>query len=146
MSEFRLLNFYSNKKKKEMRMNKEIILSLINALKTLKNIMINHNKTFRDYLDVRSMSMINRILYQGEKFKKITEEINLLMKKALSQKDFGSYLENSNKMLRDLLKREESVNEKVEKAVGDFQSSLNQLKNKILDFDSLLDEINNSLK
>ncbi|KKL87594.1 hypothetical protein LCGC14_1933180, partial [marine sediment metagenome] len=47
-----------------------------------------------------------------------------LMKKALSQKDFGSYLENSNKMLRDLLKREESINEKVETAVGDFQLSL----------------------
>ncbi|MBA7530672.1 hypothetical protein ES705_22881 [subsurface metagenome] len=127
-------------------MNKEISLSLINGLKTLKNVMINHNQTFRDYLDVRSMFMMNRILYQGERFKKITEDINLMMKKALSQKDFKSYLENSNKMLRDLLKMEESLNEKVEKAIGDFQSSLNELKDKILDFDSLLDEINNSLK
>jgi len=127
-------------------MNKEIVLSLINALKTLKNIMIKHNQTFRNYLDVRSMFTMNRILYQGERFKKITEDINSLMKKALSQKDFGSYLENSNKMLRDLLKREESINEKVEKAIGDFQSSLHELKDKILDFDSLLDEINNSLK
>ena len=127
-------------------MNKEIVLSLINALKTLKNIMINHNKTFRDYLDVRSMFMMNRILYQGERFKKITEDINLLMKKALCQKDFESYLENSNKMLRDLLKREESLNDKVEKAIGAFQLSLNELKDRILDFDSLLDEINNSLK
>lgn len=127
-------------------MNKEIVLSLINALKTLKNIMINHNKTFRDYLDVRSMFMMNRILYQGERFQKITEDINLLMKKALSQKDFESYLENSNKMLRDLLKSKESLNEKVEKAIGDFQLSLNELKDRILDFDSLLDEINNSLK
>ena len=127
-------------------MNKEIVLSLINALKTLKNIMIKHNKTFRDYLDVRSMFTMNRILYQGERFKKITEDINSLMKKALSQKDFESYLENSNKMLRDLLKREESLNEKVETAVGDFQLSLKDLKDKILDFDSLLDEINNSLK
>ncbi len=129
-----------------MRMNKEIVLSLINALKTLKNIMINHNKTFRDYLDVRSMFVINRILYQGERFQKITEDINLMMKKALSQKDFESYLENSNKMLRDLLKREESLNVQVEKAIGDFQLSLKDLKDKILDFDSLLDEINNSLK
>jgi len=127
-------------------MNKEIVLSLINALKTLKNIMFNHNKTFRDYLDVRSMFMMNRILYQGERFKKITEDINLLMKKALRQKDFESYLENSNKMLRDLLKSEESLNEQVEKAIGDFQLSLKELKDKILDFDSLLDEINNSLK
>jgi len=136
MSEFRLLNFYSNKKKKEMRMNKEIVLSLINALKTLKNIMINHNKTFRDYLDVRSMFTMNRILYQGERFKKITEDINSLMKKALSQKDFGSYLENSNKMLRDLLKREESINEKVEKAVGDllnFEISITYTPNLVLD-------------
>ena len=31
-------------------MNKEIVLSLINALKTLKDIMINHNKTFRSLL------------------------------------------------------------------------------------------------
>ena len=127
-------------------MNKEIVLSLINALKTLKNIMINHNKTFRDYLDVRSMFMMNRILYQGERFKKITEDINLLMKKALRQKDFESYLENSNKMLRDLLKREESLNDKVEKAIGAFQLSLNELKDRIVDFNSLLDEINNSLK
>jgi len=127
-------------------MNKESVLSLINALKTLKNIMIYHNKTFRDYLDVRSMFMMNRILYQGERFKKITEDINLLMKKALPQKDFESYLENSNKMLRDLLKKEESLNERVEKALGAFQLSLNELKDRILDFDSLLDEINNSLK
>ena len=69
-------------------MNKEIVLSVINALKTIKNIMINHNKTFRDYLDVRSMFVMNRILYQGERFQKITEDINLMMKKALSQKDF----------------------------------------------------------
>ena len=127
-------------------MNKEIVLSLINALKTLKNIMINHNKTFRDYLDVRSMFMMNRILFQGERFKKITEDINLLMKKALPQKDFESSLENSNKMLRDLLKKEESLNEQVEKAIKTFQLSLNELKDRILDFDSLLDEINNSLK
>jgi len=127
-------------------MDKEIVLSLINALKTLKDIMIKHNKTFRDYLDVRSMFTMNRILYQGERFKKITEDTNSLMKEALSLKDFESYLENSNKMLRDLLKREESLNEKVEKAVGDFQLSLKDLKDKILDFDSLLDEINNSLK
>ena len=127
-------------------MNKEIVLSLINALKTLKNIMINHNKTFRDYLDVRSMFMMNRILYQGERFKKITEDINLLMKTALRQKDFESYLENSNKILRDLLKREESLNEQVDEAIGAFQLSLNELKDRILDFDSLLDEINKSLK
>ncbi|KKK46077.1 hypothetical protein LCGC14_0563630 [marine sediment metagenome] len=127
-------------------MNKETVLSLINALKTLKDIMINHNKTFRDYLDVRSMFMMNRILYQGERFQKITEDINLLMEKALSQKDLKSYLEYTNKILRDLLKREESLNAQVENAIGDFQSSLNELKNKILDFDSLLDEINNSLK
>ena len=49
-----------------MGMKKEIVLSLINALKTLKYIMINHNKTFRDYLDVRSIFMMKRILYQGE--------------------------------------------------------------------------------
>jgi hypothetical protein len=129
-----------------MKMNKEIVLSLINALKTLKNITINHNKTFGEYIDVRSMFMMNRIIYQGERLKKITEDINLLMKKALRQKDFESYLENSNKMLRDLLKREEYLNEQVKKAIGDFQLSLNELKNRILDFDSLLDEINNSLK
>ncbi len=127
-------------------MNKEIVLSLINALKTLKDIMINHNKTFRSYLEVRSIFMMNRILYQGERFKKITKNINLLMEKALSQKDFESYLENSNKILGDLLKKEESLNVQVEKVIGDFQSSLNEFKNKLLDFDSLLDEINNSLK
>ncbi len=55
-------------------MKKEIVLSLINALKMLKDIMINHNKTFRGYLDVRSMFMMNRILYQEEGFKKITED------------------------------------------------------------------------
>jgi len=146
MSEPRLLNFYSKKNKKEIRMNKEIVLTLINALKTLKNIMIEHNKTFRDYIEVRSMFTMNRILYQGERFKKITEDINLLIEKVISQKDFESYFENSNKMLRDLSKREESLNEKVEIAVGDFQLSLKDLKDKILDFDSLLDEINNSLK
>ena len=129
-----------------MKMNKEIVLSLINALKTLKNIMINYNKTFGEYLDVRSMFMMNRILYQGERLKKITEDINLLMKKALRQKDFESYLDNSNKILRDLLKREEYINEQVKKAIGDFQLSLNELKDRILDFDSLLDEISNSLK
>jgi hypothetical protein len=129
-----------------MKMNKEIVLSLINALKTLKNILINHNKTFWDYVDVRSMFMMNIILYQGERLKKITEDINLLMKKALSQKDFESYLENSNKILRDLLKREEYINEQVKKAIVDFQLSHNELKDRTLDLDSLLDEISNSLK
>ena len=127
-------------------MDNEIVLSLINALKTLKNIMIKHNETFRNYLDVRSMSTMNRILYQGERFKKVTQDIKLLMKNALSQQDFESYLENSNKMQRDLLKREEALNEQVEKAIRDFQLSLTNLKDKLLDMDSLLNEISDSLK
>ena len=127
-------------------MGKEIVLSLINALKTLKNIMIKHNETFRNYLDVRSMFMMNRILYQGERFKKITQDINSLMKNALSQQDFESYLENSEKMQKDLLKREESLNEQVEKAIGDFQLTLTILKDKILDIDSLLDDLKDKLE
>ena len=127
-------------------MEKEIVLSLINALKTLKNIMIKHNETFRNYLDVRSMSTMNRILYQGERFKKVTQDIKLLMKNALSQQDFESYLENSNKMQRDLLKREEALNEQVEKAIRDFQLSLTNLKDKLLDIDSLLDDLKDKLE
>ena len=127
-------------------MEKEIVLSLINALKTLKNIMINHNKTFRDYLDVRSMFMMNRILYQGERFKKITQDINSLMKKSLSQQDFELYLETSNKIQGDLLKREESLNKQVEKAIKDFQLNLVNLKDKLLDIDSLLDDLKEKLE
>jgi len=127
-------------------MGKEIVLSLINALKTLKNIMIKHNETFRNYLDVRSMFMMNRILYQGERFKKITQDINSLMKNTLSQQDFESYLENSDKIQKDLLKREESLNEQVEKAIGDFQLTLTNLKDKILDIDSLLDDLKDKLE
>ena len=67
-------------------MNKEIVLSLINALKTLKNIMIKHNEALANYIDVRSMSTMNRLLSQGERFKKITKDINSLMKLLLIKK------------------------------------------------------------
>ena len=127
-------------------MNKEIVLSLINALKTLKNIMIEHNEAIANYIDVRSMSTMNRLLSQGERFKKITEDINSLMKRALNQKDFELYLENSNRMLKDLSKREETINEQVKKAINEFQLDLKGLKEKILEFDNILNEISDSLK
>ena len=127
-------------------MNKEIVLSLINALKMLKNIMIEHNEAIANYIDVRSMSTMNRLLSQGERFKKITEDINSLMKRALNQKDFELYLENSNRMLKDLSKREEAINEQVKKAINEFQLDLKGLKEKILEFDNILNEISDSLK
>jgi len=127
-------------------MDKEIVLSLINAVKSQKNIMIKHNETFRNYLDVRSLFMMNRILYQGERFKKITQDINSLMKKSLSQQDFELYLETSNKIQGDLLKREESLNKQVEKAIKDFQLNLVNLKDKLLDIDSLLDDLKEKLE
>jgi len=127
-------------------MDKEPFLSLINALKTLKNIMIEHNEAIANYIDVRSMSTMNRLLSQGERFKKITEDINSLMKRALNQKDFELYLENSNRMLKDLSKREETINEQVKKAINEFQLDLKGLKEKILEFDNILNEISDSLK
>ena len=69
-------------------MEKKAVLSLINALKTLKDIIIKHNETFRNYLDIRSMSTMNRLLYQQERFEKITKDINSLMKRVVNKEDF----------------------------------------------------------
>lgn len=124
-------------------MNKDVVLSLIKVLKTLKNIMIKHNETFRNYLDLRSMATTNRILSQGERFKKITEDINSLMKKTLSQKEFESYIEDSKKMLGALSQRELSINEQVKTVVNEFQLNLEGLKEKIIEFDGILNEIKN---
>ena len=49
-------------------------------------------------------------------------------------------------MLRDLSKREESINEQVKKAINEFQLDLKGLKKKILEFDNILNEISDSLK
>ena len=122
-------------------MNKDVVLSLIKVLKTLKNIMIKHNETFRNYLDLRSMATTNRILNQGERFKKITEDINSLMKKTLSQKEFESYIEDSKRMLGELSQREESINEQVKTVVNEFQLNLKGFKEKIMEFDDILNEI-----
>ena len=62
-------------------MDKEIVLSLINAVKTQKNIMIKHIETFRNDLDVRSMFMMNRILYQRERFKKNNSKYKFINEK-----------------------------------------------------------------
>ncbi len=122
-------------------MNKDVVSSLIKVLKTLKNIMIKHNETFRNYLDLRSMATTNRILNQGERFKKITEDINSLMKKTLSQKEFESYIEDSKRMLGELSQREESINEQVKTVVNEFQLNLEGFKEKIMEFDGILNEI-----
>lgn len=122
-------------------MNKDVVLSLIKVLKTLKNIMIKHNETFRNYLDLRSMATTNRILSQGERFKKITEDINSLMKKTLSQKEFESYIEDSKRMLGALSQREVSINEQVKTVVNEFQLNLKGFKEKIMEFDDILNEI-----
>ncbi|TET00482.1 MAG: hypothetical protein E3J90_03930 [Promethearchaeota archaeon] len=122
-------------------MNKDVVLSLIKVLKTLKNIMIKHNETFRNYLDLRSMATTNRILSQGERFKKITEDINSLMKKTLSQKEFESYIEDSKRMLGELSQREVSINEQVKTVVNEFQLNLKGFKEKIMEFDDILNEI-----
>ena len=127
-------------------MNKAKVLSLINVLKILKNIMIKHNEALTNSIDVRSLDTMNRLLFQRERFKKITDDINSLMKHALNQKDFELYSENSNRMLRDLSKREESINEQVKKAISDFQLDLKDLKKKVLEFDNILNEISDSLK
>jgi len=122
-------------------MNKDVVLSLIKVLKTLKNIMIKHNETFRNYLDLRSMATTNRILNQEERFKKITEDINSLMKKTLSQKEFESYIEDSKRMLGALSQREVSINEQVKTVVNEFQLNLKGFKEKIMEFDDILNEI-----
>lgn len=127
-------------------MGKKAVLSLINALKTLKDIIIKHNETFTNYLDIRSMSTMNRFLYQQERFDKITKDINSLMKRVVNKEDFESYLENSNRILRDLATREDSINKQVKNGIQDFQLYLKDLKDKMLEFDKNLSDIVEKLK
>jgi len=89
---------------------------------------------------------MNKILYQGEKFNKLTEDIKFLMERSLNQKNFDLYVKNSEKMIKNILKREEVLNEQVEKAISDFQLGLEDLKERLNEFDYLLDEINNSFE
>lgn len=127
-------------------MEKKAVLSLINALKTLKDIIIKHNETFRNYLDIRSMSTMNRLLYQQERFEKITKDINSLMKRVVNKEDFESCLESSNKILNELSIKETSVNEQVKNGIDDFQSDLKDLKEKMVEFEDNLNKIIDSLK
>ena len=49
-------------------------------------------------------------------------------------------------MQRDLIKKEKSINDQVNKAIRDFQTTLKDLKEKMLNFDNNLNEISDSLK
>ncbi|MFW9828245.1 MAG: hypothetical protein ACFFEY_11660 [Candidatus Thorarchaeota archaeon] len=129
-----------------IEIDRNIIISLIKTLKMLKKIIIEHSETFRNYLDIRAMSIMNRILYQEERFKKISNDIKFLMERIISNAEFELYLETYKKMSNDLSITEDSINTQVENAIADFQLYFKDFKEKMTEIDHTLNMVIESLK
>lgn len=127
-------------------MDKEIVLSVINALKTLKDIFFRQNELILQSLILQNDIEMKRLIYQHKRFKKITNDIDFLMEKVLFQDEFEKYLSKSNRIIRRLLKEEKKNNELVKKIYEESLLMHKDLQEKLLDFDYILDEIVNSLK
>lgn len=127
-------------------MNKEIILDLINALKTLKNIFFRQNELMLKDSMLKSEIEMKRLIYQHKRFKKITNDINSLMNKLLARDEFEKYLRKSNKIFKRLLIEEKKNTTLVKKANEESLLMIRELQEKLMDFDYILDEIKDSLE
>ncbi|MFX1574962.1 MAG: hypothetical protein ACFFB0_19670 [Promethearchaeota archaeon] len=130
----------------KIEMSKEFLLFLVTTLKMLKTIIIQHGETIRNYLDVRAMSTMNRILCQEERFKQISKDMTKLMKRIISNEEFILYLENSKKLSDKLSLTKDSINTQVESAIADFQIHFKDLNEKMEEMDNTLNSIIQSLK
>lgn len=127
-------------------MDKEIILSLNNALKTLKDIFVRQDEliltqlmTFYEMEKQRAEIFHNRLA-------KITNEIGTLMKNTFSKDEYISHLIESNKLFKEILEKEQNLTNQIESVNKDLQLKSKDLKDKIIDFDYILDEIAEKLK
>lgn len=127
-------------------MNKEVISSIINALKTLEDISRRRNDSMIKYYMMQND--INRILvnYMNEMFSKINNDLKTLMKKVLEQKGFENYSVNLDHILEGIFEKTKDINVKIERSATEFQLSNKDLQDRIMDFDFILKEIESKLK
>ncbi len=139
------VQFY-RKYKNEVIMDIKIILALINGLKTLRNIIIKYNEAVKEYEDIRSISIMNRLVYQQERFDKITKDIKLLMKRVVTKEEFKLYLLDFKKMSNELSMKEKSLNKQAENTIIDIHLHLKDLNKKMVEFEVNLNKLSDSLK
>lgn len=112
-------------------MNRETILSLINALRTLNEITSQKDEMMRNHLFLLSNLIEEWILSHHRILTKIVSEISL--------KDTSEVIK---KLAQDGLEIEKKVHNNIE----EFQLSQKDLREREIEFDYILKEIENELK
>ncbi|MBA7520594.1 hypothetical protein ES705_12690 [subsurface metagenome] len=77
---------------------------------------------------------------------KITNEIGTLMKNTFSKDEYISHMTESNKLFKEILEKEQNLTNQIESVNKELQLKSKDLKDKIIDFDYILDEIAEKLK
>ncbi len=127
-------------------MDKETIVALINALKTLEDISRRRNESM--IANLMMQNDINLMLsnYMNKMFSKIIKDLSPLKEKTLNPRDFKKYSVELDKLLKGLEDKTNGISAKIERSVSEFQLSKNDLQEKISEFNFILDEIRDSLK
>ncbi len=125
-------------------MNKSLSMDLINALKTLKDIFLRYIEMISNTQKVSEEMSGRNVTYQQNVFKKVFKDINFLMEKTLKQEELMLYRANTQKKLEELL--EPDLTPKVKKAYEEFQLMLQGLRDKLMDFEYILENLESRLE
>ncbi len=127
-------------------MDKETIVALINALKTLEDISRRRNESMIANLMMQNDINLMLTNYTNGMFSKIIKDLSTLKEKTLNPRDFKNYSVELDKLLKGLEDKTKGISAKIERSVSEFQLSKNDLQEKISEFNFILDEIRDSLK
>jgi predicted Ser/Thr protein kinase len=127
-------------------MDKEIILELINALKTLEDISRRRNYSMMSNFEVQYDINEMLIMYTNEIFSIIGRDLIKLMEKVLNQKDFEKYSGDLIKLINETTEKTKDTGAKIKQSTLESKLSNIDLQGRISEFNFLLDEINDSLE
>ncbi|KKM89148.1 hypothetical protein LCGC14_1251580 [marine sediment metagenome] len=128
------------------KLDKERVLSLTNALRTLKEISLKQNDLILRYLYTEIGIKQKKVEHHENRFKKITKDINFLMEESLDKIKFSEYLINSDKENKKILSENKEIIKLMELRGNEFELENKDLKEKLIEFDYILKEIEDHLE
>lgn len=126
-------------------MDKNPIINLINTLKTLKEINIQQFGIITNFLTLGFNLIKEWLEFQREIVMKLTNDIDELMNSGFNKSIFDEKINKSDRDLKQLLKKNLEIDIKVQQILKEFQLNENDLSQKLLEFDYIVDQIKGSL-
>ncbi|MFW9969597.1 MAG: hypothetical protein ACFFDF_05300 [Candidatus Odinarchaeota archaeon] len=126
-------------------MDKNSIVNLINALKILKEINLQQFGIITNFLTLGFNLTKEWLEFQRKIVKKLTNNVEELMKSVSNKSILDENFNKSEGDLKQLLKKNLEIDIKVQQILKEFQLNENDLSQKLLEFDYIVDQIKGSL-